>query len=240
MKKDLYFEYHLRQYKSMYRSTFSLINFLKKRIPDKPYYILDVGCGGGANIYWLKKHFPRWRFLGIDIDREALKIANKMQKRIEGVEFQEINFLKSHFKKKSFDYVFAIQFISSVDFDFPIFLKKALTLAKKGIFLTSLFSEGWLEQYTTAYDIKENWKGVYKIYSLERFKEALRKIGGNVSLEYERFNIDIDLPKPSEPKFGTYTEKTKNGKRLQISGYMLMPWYNILVKIIDEKNKNWQ
>lgn len=232
-KKNPYFKYHLRQYKEPYRSTVALINFLKSRIPNQSLSILDVGCGGGANIYWLKKNFPNWRFLGIDTDRDALKVAEKMQKRIEGVEFREINFLKSedYFSKKSFDWVFAIQFISFIDFDFSIFLKKALTLARKGIFLTSLFSEGWIEQYTTALDFKENWKGIYKIYSLERFKETLKKLEEkNFSLEYEKFNIDIDLPKPVKPKFGTYTEKTKQGKILQISGYMLMPWYNILVK----------
>jgi len=61
----------------------------------------------------------------------------------------------------------------------------------------------------------------------------LRKIGGkNISLEYEKFNIAIDLAKPAKPKFGTYTEKTEKEERLQISGYMLMLWYNILIKII--------
>jgi len=219
ISKTSYFEYHLRQYQEPYRSTVALINFLKKRIPNQSFYILDVGCGGGANIHWLKKYFPKWRFLGIDTDREVLKIAKKMQKGKEGVEFREINFLESedYFPKKSFDYINAIQFISFIDVDFSIFLEKALTLARKGIFLTSLFSEGWIEQYTTALDLKENWKGIYKIYSLERFRETLRKIGGNkLSLEYEKFDIDIDLPKPIKPKFGTYTEKTEKGKRLQI------------------------
>ncbi len=218
----------------MYRSTFALINFLKSRISHELIHILDVGCGEGANIYWLKKYFPEWKFVGIDTDRETLKIANKMNSEVEGVEFKEINFLESerYFSPKSFDYIFTIQFISFIDFDFPIFLEKALTFARRGIFLTALFSEGWIEQYTMAYDIKEDWKGIYKIYSLERFKKMLRKIGGNnIFLEYEKFNMDIDLPKPVKSKFGTYSIKVENGKRLQISGYMLMPWYNILVKI---------
>jgi SAM-dependent methyltransferase len=232
-RKISYFEYHLKQYQQPYRSTLAAINFLKKRIPNQPFKILDVGCGGGgANIYWLKKYFPKWKIIGIDIDQKVLKIAKKMNKEIEGVEFKKINFLKADFKEK-FDYIFAIQFISFVNFDFPIFLKKALNLTRRGIFLTALFSEGWIEQYTTALDLKENWKGTYKIYSLERFKETLKKIGGrNVILEYEKFDIDIDLPRPVQPKFGTYTVKIENGKRLQISGYMLMPWYNVLIKII--------
>jgi len=127
---------YLKQYERPYQSTLALINFLKRRIPDQSFDILDVGCGGGANIFWLKKYFPKWRFLGIDTDKEALKIAKKMQRGREGVGFREINFLKSgdYFSKKNFDWVFAIQFISFVDFDFSIFLKKLLIWQEKGFF----------------------------------------------------------------------------------------------------------
>lgn len=46
----------------------------------------------------------------------------------------------------------------------------------------------------------------------------------------EPFNIDLELQKPEFPRFGTYTEITKDCRFLQISGYMLVPWYNILLR----------
>jgi len=189
---------------------------------------------GGANIYWLKRYFPKWKFTGIDIDRKNLEVARKMNKEIDGVAFREVNFLEieDYFSAKSFDYVFSIQFLSFVNFDFPVFLKKAFHLAKRGIFLTSLFCEGWIEQHTIAYDLEQDWKGMYKIFSIERFKETVDKMTGDTAcIEKEKFEIEIDLPKPKKPKFGTYTVMTKNGKRLQISGHMLMPWYNVLIKM---------
>jgi len=52
MTKSLYWDnYHRRQYKEIYRSTLSIINFLKTKILQGDYSVLDVGCGGGANIY---------------------------------------------------------------------------------------------------------------------------------------------------------------------------------------------
>jgi len=234
MEKNSYSEYHLKQYVEMYRSTHSLINFLKERIPNKRFDILDVGCGGGANIHWMKKSFPEWEFTGIDTDKEALTIAREKHKGKDGVRFEEIDLTESeqHFSPKTFDYISAVQFISFVEFDFPLFLEKAFGLAKKGVFLTSLFSEGWIEQHTKAYDLKEQWEGIYKVYSLERFIKIAKEIGGEgIQVEYEPFHIDIDLPKPAQPTFRTYTETMQDGRRLQISAHMLMPWYNVFVKI---------
>lgn len=240
MSENSYWNYHLRQYKEIYRSTWSIVNFLKHHISMDIYQedlqILNVGCGGGANIYWFKKYFPKWKFTGIDIDRKVLEVARKMNRKVkvDEVVFREINFLEieDYFSAKSFDYIFFIQFLSFVNLDFPIFLKKAIYLAKKGIFLNSLFCDGWIEQYTTAYDLDQGWEGLYKIYSIERFKKIVSEMmGDSVCIEMERFEIDIDIPKPKKPRFGTYTVKTKKGKRLQISGYMLMPWYNVLIKI---------
>jgi hypothetical protein len=33
--------------------------------------------------------------------------------------------------------------------------------------------------------------------------------------------------------FGTVTIKTEEGERLQISGFIVMPWYNVLIKFKD-------
>jgi len=46
MSENSYWNYHFRQYKEMYRSTQSIIDFLKDNIPQETFHILDVGCGG--------------------------------------------------------------------------------------------------------------------------------------------------------------------------------------------------
>jgi len=46
---------------------------------------------------------------------------------------------------------------------------------------------------------------------------------------YTPFEIDIDLAKPPDG-MGIYTETLANGRRLQISGPVLMNWYFIMAK----------
>ena len=71
-----------------------MINFLKNYLSKNSLYILDVGCGGGANIYWLEKNFPRCKFTGMDIDKEALDLARKMNSESENVDSKEVDFLQ--------------------------------------------------------------------------------------------------------------------------------------------------
>lgn len=57
MTKSSYWDnYHRRQYKEIYRSTLSIINFLKSKIPQGGYSVLDVGCGGGLIFIGLRNH----------------------------------------------------------------------------------------------------------------------------------------------------------------------------------------
>jgi len=221
-----YDQYHKRQYEQPYSSTVSLINFIKKHIPsNKIYRCLDVGCGAGANIFHISKEIPFFYFEGLDIRKDLLEFAKK---RLPNINFYSADFLNFNINKQ-YDILTAMQFISFVPFDMKDFIIKANELAKEYIILTSLFSEGWLEQHTIAHDLKENWEGIYKIYSLERLKEIVAHVIPNSSIIIEPFNIDIELPKKSN-QFGTYTVKVQDGNLLQISGYMLMPWYNILIK----------
>jgi len=45
---------------------------------------------------------------------------------------------------------------------------------------------------------------------------------------FKRFDIDIDLPKGSHGGLGTYTELLADGRRLHISGPIMLSWYFIL------------
>ena len=232
-----YWEYHLRQYEVMYRSTDSFIKFITQHLDAmSKATVLDAGCGGGANIFWFKKHFLNFTFTGLDLDNDALTVARQKQ---PDTAFLYGDYLQSDrlFGPEAFDYLFAVQFVAFVPFDLTEFVENAVKIATKGIFLTSLFSESDLEQHTTARDLAESWEGIYKIYSIPRLKRLLNGIGKPYRLICEPFEIDIDLPKPEPFRFGTYTMKGETGETLQISGYMLMPWYNIFVDLRGEDRK---
>jgi len=222
--EDKYREYHFKQYKEPYRSTISLINFVKNTIyVEREYTVVDIGCGAGANIYWFKKHFPSWKFTGVDVDVELIQFAKEHNPESD---FISLDFLKLNGR---FDIAMAIQFIVSVPFDLRDFLEKCADISRQYIIFTGLFSPGWIEQYTIAKDIEDGWEGIYKVYSIERLKQICKDLGFS-QLFIEKYDIDIEIAKPAKPKFGTYTEKTSDGRLLQISGYMLMPWYNVIIQ----------
>ncbi|MBQ3515796.1 MAG: hypothetical protein IJA29_01100 [Lachnospiraceae bacterium] len=68
----------------------------------------------------------------------------------------------------------------------------------------------------------------YNICSLPIMKAYFEKLGYH-HFYYKEFEMDIDLPQTNKMGRGTYTVKLESGKRLQISGGMMMPWYFVFV-----------
>lgn len=106
---------------------------------------------------------------------------------------------------------------------------EALTgLGLPWITLSSLFYEGpiscTIDVTQHDADFEEGRKSFYNIYSLPAV-EKLFEQRGYTRMQSASFEIDIDLPKPPEPRMGTYTERLQSGSRLQRSGPLLMPWY---------------
>ncbi|GJL84793.1 MAG: hypothetical protein DHS20C02_05680 [Micavibrio sp.] len=219
------FDYHLRQYKTPYRSTVSLIEYLKSNIDtSKVKRVLDLGCGGGANIHWLKEAFPDWDFVGVDFDPKAVEVAQE-QNPTEQFFCEDVLNMKDAIAGKPFDLVLCIQVVLTAPFSLYEFLDATLSLAEKNLILTSLFSEEYFEQDTTRRDLQKGTSYVYKIDSLKRLEDYIADKGVELSSEFTE--IDVDLPKPEPLTLSTYTIKTDEGKRVQVSPYMLMPWYTV-------------
>lgn len=222
------FDYHLRQYKLPYRSTLSLIEYLKKNIDtDSIKNVIDLGCGGGANIHWLKKAFPHWQMTGVDFDPEAVRVASESNSDSKFL-CEDILNIGKIFKASSFDLALSIQVVVTAPFDIYTFLDVALPLTKKDMVITSLFSEEYFEQETIRRDLSKGTTYVYKIDSLKRLRDYVDK--DQIEISWEETKIDTDLPKPEPLTLSTYTIKTADGERLQVSPYMLMPWYTVYLK----------
>lgn len=67
----------------------------------------------------------------------------------------------------------------------------------------------------------------YNIYSLSRVQKCFKEQGYS-NFKFIKFEIDIDLPRPDTMDIGTYTINTEDGKRIQISGGLMMPWYFVV------------
>lgn len=78
--------------------------------PDfKTANVLEIGCAGGGNLLPLGLLFPKARFLGIDISKEQIALANTQKKDlgISNIDFQEQDILAFDMAahKEKFDYI---------------------------------------------------------------------------------------------------------------------------------------
>lgn len=187
----------------------------------------------GVDAYFAKLH-PEVKIKGIDIVDRAFwmleEFADDDIKKRVSLEIGDWYDLDKKYVN-AFDGIITSQTLSWLE-DWKVPLEKIIELNPRWIGLSSLFYEGRIEYQVKVLDYERNdeigdhEETFYNIYSLPIVKDFLQERGYSV-FEYAPFEIDIDIPKPDHLDMGTYTVKTENGKRLQISGAMLMPWYFI-------------
>lgn len=116
--------------------------------------------------------------------------------------------------------------------DYKKTIKNIIKIRPDWILITSLFYNGpvdtkiQIKDYSRKMNNKNYRKSHYNIYSIQKFENLF---SGYYIDKCVPFEIDIDLKKNSDG-MGTYTEKLESGKRIQISGPLMMPWYTILLK----------
>ena len=86
------------------------VRMMKERYAEyssggKVVKILDYGCGIGATVPHLRRHFPGARILGVDTSPESIAIARKMS--IPGVDFQVISDNGADFPNGEFDIIYS-------------------------------------------------------------------------------------------------------------------------------------
>lgn len=242
-KVDL--NYHERQFKAPYRSTVAFCDWLEEiryLCQGSRLRIIDLASGGGANICYMKKRYPKCKFVGVDINPDLVTSGNKFF-RDRGIEncCLELGDIYKLDKKyiSEFDGIVSFQVLLGL----PEFKEPIIAMSKlraKWIALSSLFYDGpisctiQVQDYDTT--LQPYREGFYNVYSLPVVKKFLSERGYS-NIQSTPFEIDIDLPKPKIKRRGTYTEKLQNGHRLQISGPLLMPWYFIAAKQGNTHNK---
>lgn len=108
----------------------------KKLKKDEINKILDAGSGIGIYTFWLKKHYNNSQIVGIDIDRQKLKMSKSLAKDLKigeiNLEFGDITKVPKN--KKVYDLVVSIDVLEHVE-DYKKVIKNFSLYLKPGGFL---------------------------------------------------------------------------------------------------------
>lgn len=231
-------DYHDRQFREPYRSTIAFCNWLESAgliNAESELRILDLCSGAGANIHYMSERYPKSSFLGVDINADLVDQGNTFfeSKGIHDcrLELGDIYNLDPRYVS-GFDGVVSFQTLNALS-EFKAPLDAMAGLAPEWIAVTALFYDGPVSCTIdiTEYDddLKPNRSGFYNVYSLPVVRKHMQGNGYRDFL-FTPFEIDVDLPKPRQRLMSTYTQKLEDGRRLQRSGPLLMPWYFIAAR----------
>lgn len=235
--------YHKRQYASIYESTRGLLAFIDDLAPEvRTAHILDAACGAGANAYHMLRRWPECRITGMDFQEALLKSASEMlpaelRPRCTYLPCDLLK-LRERFSPDAFDVATLIQTLGCGQFGLDSYtevLGALTTVAKSWIFLNALFSDHRMDVTCTIHlhvpaEDYRSGQVTYTIFCLKHFTEVCKKLGVREVISRD-FEIPIDLPGPADGGLGTYTVKTADGRRLQFSGAVPMPWKFVALRL---------
>ena len=228
-------KYHKKQFENIFRSTIKFVDWLEQLghlSHDKEQCVCDIGCGAGSNCGYLGDRFTKSQFIGIDLSQQLIEYGNEMLRERKNCKLYQGDWFQMDMDwKDKFNGVISFQTLSWLS-DYHQALLQLAKLNPKWIAISSLFYEGDID-----YNIKlknyyhpsrnEEYKEMYyNIYSLIQIRRYFENLGYK-KFDYIPFEIDIDLPKPDDLDIGTYTVKTIDGRRIQISAGLMMTWYFI-------------
>lgn len=234
-------EYHTKQFLQVYRSTEIFVNWLENKgflceEGGAKTTVLDMACGAGANTLYMANRHSEIQFVGMDIGKEYIDYGNTMimkHSKHKNCELHEEDWFNIDSKWINvFDGIVCFQTLFMLP-DYQAALKKLIDLHPNWIAVSSLFYEGEIEYINKFRDYyrpsgdKNYTDYYYNYHSMVRYREYMEEMG-YCKFEYIPYEIDIDLPKNDNMDIGTYTIMTKEGRRMQISGGLMMPWYFVV------------
>jgi SAM-dependent methyltransferase len=239
-KSEDMLSYHLGQLSEPYRSTVHFIRFMQSILSKPEGEALDVACGTGANIVHMAQVFRGYRWTGLDYDGERLFPIGHQYVEKHHPELQidyvigDMYRLTDIFTTKKFDLTISIQTLSFLP-EYERAVEQLLAVTRGWVFVSSMFSGFDIDakreviDHTRADGLRV--PQYYNVYSLDRFQSFCEKLGCRDFVSRD-FEIDIDIPQKTKGR-GTYTQTLADGRRLQFSGPLHMPWKFIGIRMGD-------
>jgi len=239
-------DYFTRQLSNPYQSTISLFDFLEElELIDNDSTIIDACCGSGCNTFYAAERFSLKNIIGFDYQEEFLSLARDYQDKnlesyhcasfIQG-DVYKIDEVKDILRKKSIPSIDGIIFMQTMSWliDWKESLYQLSRLNSEWIAISSLFYEGLIEAQITINtypDTKSECTSFpYNVYSIPLVEKYLKGIGFK-DIYWRKFEIKSPLEKPDDiNQMRTYTIEHKDGRLMQLSGPIMMPWSFVIAK----------
>jgi ubiquinone/menaquinone biosynthesis C-methylase UbiE len=193
----------------------------------EPRDIADIACGGGGSTYHLGQLYPKARYSLVDVNEDAVAMAREAT---QGLDARCLvgDIYQLDLPADSFDLVICWQTLSWID-DPKAALRELVRICRPGarVYASSLFNVHHdVDVYSKVEDrtrpsSAQGLRYTYNTYSMASIRDW---IGDAVSqLAIHEFEIPLDLP-ASGRGLGTFTARLDDGRRLQLSGGMLLNW----------------
>ena len=154
--------------------------------------ILDVGCGFGYFLAYLKKRKKKIQYTGIDINSDFIKLAKKKYPnhifKVRDIEKEKV--------KEKFDWVFAIGLGSKACSYMYIenLLKEMVKISKKGVVMDFITDYVDFKNKGTFYASPE------KIFKMPYVCLPRIKLDGNVTIGLSKFIASREVLKPDQSR----------------------------------------
>ena len=87
------------EYKFKETEKFIIKHFKKK--DNKSYDLLDLGCGNGNFINFVKKIFTNWNFTGVEYNKKLFSVCKNRLGKHKNIKFINLDILKTFKDKKN-------------------------------------------------------------------------------------------------------------------------------------------
>lgn len=221
-------EYYLKYLANKSGQQLLLEKIIAANKPTAHAQIADIACGAGTLSYHISKLFPEAHFSLIDVNKSALELAGNVLKDVKNKQLLEGSIYDLSAFKEKFDIIFCWMTLLALDKPKEA-LDQLLSTVKTGgkLYASTLFNFNHdVDVYAHFVDhTRESGKeGIFMQYNTFSMHTLDKWLSGKVSsYKVHEFNPETDFEYNGKG-IGTFTVMTKEGKRLQVSGGMLMSW----------------
>lgn len=199
------------------------IEELSKKLGNKKYNLLDVGCANGQLLFQIIKKFPNLKCFGTDPDPQFISTAKKF-KGLEKVNFKTCGLYRN---KGSYDFVFCTSvFQIFQEYEKP--LKKLLSLVKKDgyLFVDGLFNTYDVEVRLKFCDnsnrySKNIWRRDWSQHSIKLVTSFLENEKINKFI-FKKVPMEKNIKHNKKIHINQHTFRTKNNSNLITNGTNLI------------------